>query len=461
MSQEQQPHPGRRLIVLFFSSFVFVLSGSTAAAQKSIPLPQVMDNALKLSRITTPGSSPFHLRAVIAQEGRKESEYNAEVEEFWVAPDKWRRTVKSPAFSQTVVVNGEVRFEQSTGDYYPFWLRDLVTAIFDIVPPDFTPPDLQLESQDNEHKVRMTAGIMAGVDTGFGSVYTGICSRWNDKVGRAPQFNYVLSTACFEGEDRVVRAVFSPFFHAEFTDYRSYKNRQVSRLIKMTPFKDVHLEAKVNQLSELRDREDSLFVIPPSASSNNWAQSIRMRQQDALARLVNSPDIKWDPVHDGQTTGNFSLMIYMDKQGNVREIWPLSTDNPLAQEQALSEVRQWKFKPMVLNGTPVQMETLLTFHFETSLEAGVVVLSNSEARKLAITKSDPHFLRTKYSKGTEFTVRIVVDDSGRVVDVENFYRIDPGLFAAADSSVRMWLFRPRVVYRKPERFSADIMFRVD
>jgi TonB-like protein len=437
------------------------LFSSASDQQKDIPLPQATANALKLSRITTLGSSPFHLRAVIAQEGKKGSEYNAEVEEFWVAPDKWRRTIKSSAFIQTIVVNGDVRFDQSTGDYYPFWLRDLVTAIFDVVPADFSPHDLRLESQDNERKLRMTAGIMAGVDTGFGSVYTGICSRWNDKVGVAPQFNYVFSTVCFEGEDRVIRAVFTPFFHAEFNDYRRYKNQQVPRLIKMTPLKNVHLEARVTQLSEFQDHDDSLFVISPSASSDTWDQSVRVRQQDALARLVNSPDIKWAPVHDGQTTGNFSLMLYIDKQGNVREVWPPSSDNPLVQEQAVREVMQWKFKPMVLNGAPTQMETLLTFHFETSLEAGVAVLSNSEGRKLAIIKSDPHFVHTKYSKGTEFTVRIVVDESGRVVNVENFYKIEPGLFAAADSSVRMWLFRPRVVNRKPERFSADIMFHVD
>lgn len=440
---------------------VFCLSGTALGEQKGIPLPQAIEHALKLSRITAPGSSPFHLRAVIAQEGKKESEYTAEIEEIWEAPGKWRLTIKSYAFNQTVIVNGDARFEQNTGDYYPFWLRDLVTAIFDMVPPDLSPPDLQLESQDNERKFRMTAGIMSGVDSGFDSVYTGICSRWNDKVGPEHDFNDVFSTVCFEGEDRALRAVFTPFFHAEFTDYRDYKNRQAPRLIKMTPLKGVHLQARVTQLSELREHDDSLFVIPPSASSNNWAKSIRLRQQDALARLVNSPDIKWAPVHDGRTTGNFSLMLYIDKEGEVREIWPLSSDNQLAQEQALREVRQWKFNPMMLNGTPTQMETLLTFHFETTLEAGVAVLSNSEARKLAIVKSDPHFLHTKYPKGTEFTVRIVVDESGRVVDVGNFYKIDPGLFSAADSSLRMWLFRPRVVNRKPERFSADVIFHVD
>jgi hypothetical protein len=33
--------------------------------------------------------------------------YHADIEEYWVAPDKWRRTVKTSNFSQTLIVNGE------------------------------------------------------------------------------------------------------------------------------------------------------------------------------------------------------------------------------------------------------------------------------------------------------------------------------------------------------------------
>jgi hypothetical protein len=106
------------------------------------------------------------------------------------------------------------------------------------------------------------------------------------------------------------------------------------------------------------------------------------------------------------------------------------------------------------------METLLTFHFDTSLASGLSVLSDHEARKLAISKPEPHFLETKFPKGTEFTVRIVVDEHGRLAGVENFHEVDAGLFVAAKNALQMWLFTPRIVNHRPERFTADITFHV-
>jgi len=51
-----------------------------------------------------------------------------------VSPEKWRRSIQSPGFAQTLIVDGDKISEQDTGDYYPFWLRELVTALVDPLP---------------------------------------------------------------------------------------------------------------------------------------------------------------------------------------------------------------------------------------------------------------------------------------------------------------------------------------
>jgi hypothetical protein len=95
---------------------------------------EAMDRASKLSQITLPGSAPFHLKATVAELGSPDSDYKAEIEEYWVAPDKWKRIVRSPEFSETMVVNGEKIFEQNEGNYFPFWLRDFLTARYGCFP---------------------------------------------------------------------------------------------------------------------------------------------------------------------------------------------------------------------------------------------------------------------------------------------------------------------------------------
>jgi hypothetical protein len=42
------------------------------------------------------------------------------IEEYWVSPTKWRRTIESPEFKQTLVVNGTDIWEKDIGDYFRF-----------------------------------------------------------------------------------------------------------------------------------------------------------------------------------------------------------------------------------------------------------------------------------------------------------------------------------------------------
>ena len=443
--------------LILLAGAIFCLPGQLIAFEnQTISLAQATADALKLSRITAPGSTPFHLRAEVRQEGQRKSIYNAEVEEFWVAPNKWRRTVKGANFSETLIVNGSRSYEDDKGDYYPYWLRDLVIALVDIVPEGFMPQDALIEQSDAARSGMIRNNMDIG--TPIDSISSSVCSRWDEPVGTGAALSSVFTTLCLQ--DDLFRAVFSPYFHATFSDYRPFNGKAVARLISLTPLEGIRIDAQVTKLSKLHNFDQSLFAIPDSISSSGRFTSMRLKEQDALARLRNPGAISWQPVTDGETSGNFSLMIYVDDQGNVREMWPLNSDNPLVQKQGMAAVKLWKFSPPEQDGSATQMETLLTFHFDTSLEPGIRVLSNREARKLAISEPEPHFLQTRFPKGTEFTVRIVVDEHGRLAEVENFHNIDTGLFVAAKAALQMWLFTPRVVNHKPQRFTADITFEV-
>ncbi|MGH9494167.1 MAG: hypothetical protein ACRD3B_04150, partial [Candidatus Sulfotelmatobacter sp.] len=108
---------------------LIVLSLSALAADSISDLPR---KAIEKSQITLPGSHPFLLKAKLVEiTNLSNADYKAEIEEYWVAPDKWRRVVKTNKFTQTLVVNGGQTSEQLTGDYYPNWLRTIVAAMFD------------------------------------------------------------------------------------------------------------------------------------------------------------------------------------------------------------------------------------------------------------------------------------------------------------------------------------------
>lgn len=79
--------------------------------------------------LTEPGSTPFYLQAVITERG--DPSEHIDVEMSWLGPDKWKRTIKSPEFSQTLIVNGEKVLEQDSADYMPLAIQVLTTAMVD------------------------------------------------------------------------------------------------------------------------------------------------------------------------------------------------------------------------------------------------------------------------------------------------------------------------------------------
>ncbi|HEY2912493.1 MAG TPA: hypothetical protein VGK21_03980, partial [Candidatus Angelobacter sp.] len=78
---------------------IFFLLVLTAMAQeagdKIVSIAQAADQAVQQSKLTLAGGAPFHLKAHIANAGTPKPEYSADVEEYWLSPEKWRRTVQS------------------------------------------------------------------------------------------------------------------------------------------------------------------------------------------------------------------------------------------------------------------------------------------------------------------------------------------------------------------------------
>src|SRR5258706_8425730 len=165
---------------LIIVGFLLAIGLPSGLAQQ-IPLSDVVDRAVNQSKLTLPGSTPFHLKARIAEKDSPDSDFKADIDVMWVSPEKWRRSIQSPDFTQTLIVNGDKISEQDTGDYYPFWLRELVTALVDPLP--------MLES------LKRTNSQIAKPSGSAGSTS---CARFESKVGLPPVQNSAFYVFCFE-----------------------------------------------------------------------------------------------------------------------------------------------------------------------------------------------------------------------------------------------------------------------
>jgi len=442
--------------ILQFALIMILATSALGKDPRPATVAERLEVAAKRSQITLPGSKPFHLKATVAELDSPDSDYKAEVEMYWVAPDRWRRTIKSPEFSQTMIVNGDKVSEQNQGGYFPWWLDDFVVAMFQLAPPEIrelkTPlPDLQALGDELAKNLPYHPSMR--IET------TKQCAGSTQHVGIAPVENKIVTSVCFQYPSGLLEHVVSPLFSAESSDFHNFGGKSVARTISLTPEPGTKIEARVTELSEWKDPDEAMFAV--SVSANPQDRIVRIRAGEDLVRqaLQGSPEIQWRPVPDGKTSGTLSLGVSIDREGRVRETWPLNSDNPFPQDQARKEVAKWIFKPFVLNGVPQQVETVLTFAFATRLDGSIPILSDAEARKLAKSTAEPQFIH-KPASGTTFRVRVAVDEQGHMIGLQNIDNLDSNLFLHANLALHKWRFNPYLQDGKAKRFDADIVFTV-
>ena len=411
--------------------------------QERMTLADVAQRASANSTLIAPGNNPFRLKAVVSESGKPESRYRAEIEEYWVAPNKWKRTVTSPDFSQTIIVNSDKYFERTSGEYSPQWLRELLTALFEPLP--------MLEVLK---KSKLEIAAPSGAPRSMS------CARFESKVGSAPNQNSVFSVFCFTGIPTTVLSVVTPGYTVEFGDYKRFGAKQVAWRLTSEPEPGLNLQARIIDLSPLQNPDETLFAVAEVTPLVGRLNVVRMTDQMATSLAAEAPAIQWPAVRSGKTSGVLSLYVGVDRKGQVREVWPLKSDNPAVENSARAQVRTWKFRPAEIEGVPAQFETILTLAFESNIKNAAHVLKNEEARKLAEHVVEPRFTPGIYPEKTEITVRISVAADGSIRSTSNPNKVDTGLFLAAMNAVRQWTFRQYLREGKPDSFEADITFRV-
>lgn len=422
---------------------LLVVSPAFTAFGQTVSLATVAENAVNQSQLTLPGSTPFHLKAKIVEKDSPGSPYKADVEIFWVSPDKWRRTIQSPQFSQTLVLNGPEVSEQDSGDYYPFWLHDLVTAISDPLPM------LDSLKQANSRVAKPR-----------GSEESTSCARFETHAGNPPAQISEFYVFCFAGERGLLKYIVTPQYQAEFKDYKKFKDKWVPRLLVTYPEPGTTIEARIVELGELPSVDEPLFQIDHPTPPENELKSVAVSTSVLNGMSLQNPPVAWPPVRSGKTSGALSMYVSIDRTGRVRETFPLNSDNAGLDDVVRRQVEKWRFKPAVSNGVPVQVEGILTFAFGTKIENPIPVLSDAEARKLATNRVEPRFPPGTAASGTAVTISVSIDKDGKLLGAGNPNNAPTSLFMAVYLAVRQWRFQPYLRDGKADVYSADITFRV-
>ena len=98
-------------------------------------------------------------------------------------------------------------------------------------------------------------------------------------------------------------------------------------------------------------------------SSNIPPTRIRVPGKVTAATIVAQTKPQYPPqARAGHVQGDVVLHAIIDKEGKISELQVLSGNDSLAQS-ALEAVRQWRYKPMLFDGEPTEVDTTITVTF--------------------------------------------------------------------------------------------------
>jgi hypothetical protein len=419
------------------------LDASCQIKRTTIPMKDALSKALDKTLLTAQGSQPFHIKITISEPENLQSPYQGTIEEWWASPEQWRREVTSKdGLRQTIVVANGKKTEQDEGDYFPLWLRNFVSAAFDPVPnvAAWSASGIQIE------QITMPNGAKSDA-----------CARTQAKIGSGNRATDSFSNVCFDDDGRL-KFFGSPRYAMEFHDYHGFGKKQVPRRFVDHPEPGTEIVGAVTLLEDESKIKSSDRFTPLSRDDNQF-DSIPVVSAQMEQLTSNNPEIIWPPVHSGNVRGRLAMYISVDREGNVREAWPLNSDNAGLEDPARDQVRQWKSKTAVnKSGDRVQVDGGLAFSFETKIGGPLPELSDLEVRSLATSIVEPQWPVGGLKSGEIIEVQVSVNQEGKLTGT-GYTKVPATAQGAVNDALQQWSFRPLIRDGKPQYFHGVIQFK--
>jgi protein TonB len=116
-----------------------------------------------------------------------------------------------------------------------------------------------------------------------------------------------------------------------------------------------------------------LFALSPATFAQARPTAVRVRE-DVIRALREK---RADPVYPQAALkagvhGLVELQVKISQAGEVQEVQLISGD-PVLASSAIEAVKQWHYKPFLLNGAPMTVHTKVTLNYKLSAAAGAVL----------------------------------------------------------------------------------------
>lgn len=156
--------------------------------------------------------------------------------------------------------------------------------------------------------------------------------------------------------------------------------------------------------------------------------------------------------------GSVVLRATITTEGRVKNLELLSEPSDLT-HSAIDAVRQWVYKPYLLNGEPQEVETTITVNYTLDgVSTGLKAVVNGATAPAVTHMEDPVYTeeaRTAKVSG-DVLLNLVVDENGNPTHVRVVHGIGHGLDEKAIEAVKQYKFKPAMREGKPVMASVNL-----
>lgn len=344
-----------KVSALLFLAIGLPAVGQTTATAPAQSLPKnpraIFDAAAPLYDFNDPSLKPWHLKATYQLYDDKGSPTEKGTFEYWWAsPTTFRSTWTRPSATHTDwhTADGKHSYKAS-GEPIVFFENRLQSALLSPLPEpgDLDPTKYRLDREDEKMgSVKLPCIMVVPLMPQHGQIQT-------VPLGLFP-------TYCFDSGVPALRASFS--FGTVAMEFNSLVKVQGRFLARNLSF----FEGKTQLISASVETIEGISPADPAFKPSPDAETVGAdKAQLAAGVMVGMLVKKQQPVYpqdakDARVSGKVVLSAIIGLDGGVHELRVLEAPWPSLVASALWSVSHWQYKPYLLNGEPVEVETTVS-----------------------------------------------------------------------------------------------------
>jgi TonB family protein len=328
-----------------------------AIATPGDPLQQTLIAAAHSFGLSTEDAGPFHLKAhfeTFNAEGKPDG--SGSLEEYWDGKERLRREL---VYRGATMTTWQTPIKFSKGEKFrsSYFMRQLVAGFESAIP----------SGQSLERRTFTDKQATLGSVPMHCILARSKPSPLRPELPPNTAFGPIDEEAyCLSDADRFLRLKQRfPEVVLVYNKLHPFGTKAVPYDILLTQGKLVHGRFQVETL-ETWTPEDAVFI--PATDAHADAQPAGSALSVTGGVIAGNIIFKRPPEYPPfakatHLQGSVVLGALITKQGTIDDLEVLASPGPSLSEAAMEAVKQWRYKPYLLNGLPTEVDTTITVNF--------------------------------------------------------------------------------------------------